>query len=428
LVVFRQFYQSFFDNFVGRFSTILLVVFRAATISALRSTMPSYSCSHFVAALFAAERRTMSVSKDKKTGKWVAQVRVRDRSGKVTHKKKRGFATKKAAQEWVNSIGRKDCSLDMPFAKFVELYLDDAGHRMKPSTMATKRMILTTKILPYFGEMRLDAIGPADVRSWQNAMMSRTNERGQPFAKTYLRTMHGQLTAVFNYAVRYYKLKENPCRAAGSIGTKKGENVNFWTKEEFLRFLETQRGNAATYTMFMVLYYTGMREGELLALTAEDIDFERMEIRINKTYQRIARQDVVMTPKTPKSNRVISMSPALGDVLREYLEGLDGLEVSADRRTAADCQIASERIFPYSRYYLYRQLKKGCAAAGVKAIRVHDLRHSHASLLVEMGYSPLLIAERLGHDHVQTTMDTYSHLYPNKQRDVANRLDAFING
>ena len=355
----------------------------------------------------------MSVSKDKKTGKWIAQVRIRDQAGKVTHKKKRGFATKKAAQEWVNNIGRKESSLDMPFAKFVELYLDDAGHRMKPSTMATKRMIYTTKILPYFGEMRLDAIGPADVRNWQNAMMSRTNERGQPFAKTYLRTMHGQLTAVFNYAVRYYKLKENPCRAAGSIGTKKGENVNFWTKEEFLQFLETQRGNAATYTMFMVLYYTGMREGELLALTVEDVDFERMEIRINKTYQRIARQDIVMTPKTPKSNRVISMSPALGDCLREYLEA-GGIEAG--------------RVFPYSRYYLYRQLKKGCAAAGVKTIRVHDLRHSHASLLVEMGYSPLLIAERLGHDHVQTTMDTYSHLYPNKQRDVANRLDAFING
>ncbi|MBO5516481.1 MAG: site-specific integrase [Firmicutes bacterium] len=355
----------------------------------------------------------MSVSKDKKTGKWIAQVRIRDQAGKVTHKKKRGFATKKAAQEWVNSIGRKDCSLDMPFAKFVELYLDDAGHRMKPSTMATKRMILTTKILPYFGEMQLDAIGPADVRSWQNAMMSRTNERGLPFAKTYLRTMHGQLTAVFNYAMRYYRLRENPCRAAGSIGTKKGENVNFWTKEEFLRFLDTQRGNAATYTMFMVLYYTGMREGELLALTVEDVDFERMEIWINKTYQRIARQDIVMTPKTPKSNRVISMSPALGECLKGYLE---------------DSGIWTGRVFPYSRYYLYRQLKKGCASAGVKTIRVHDLRHSHASLLVEMGYSPLLIAERLGHDHVQTTMDTYSHLYPNKQRDVANRLDAFING
>ena len=355
----------------------------------------------------------MSVSKDKKTGKWVAQVRIRDQAGKVTHKKKRGFATKKAAQEWVNNIGRKESSLDMPFAKFVELYLDDAGHRMKPSTMATKRMIYTTKILPYFGEMRLDEIGPAAVRNWQNAIMSQTNERGLPFAKTYLRTMHGQLTAVFNYAMRYYRLKENPCRAAGSIGTKKGENVNFWTKEEFLRFLETQRGNTATYTMFMVLYYTGMREGELLALTAEDIDFERAEIRINKTYQRIARQDIVMTPKTPKSNRVISMSPALGECLKGYL---------------VDSGIWTGRVFPFSRYYLYRQLKKGCAAAGVKTIRVHDLRHSHASLLVEMGYSPLLIAERLGHDHVQTTMDTYSHLYPNKQRDVANRLDAFING
>ena len=81
---------------------------------------------------------------------------------------------------------------------------------------------------------------------------------------------------------------------------------------------------------------------------------------------------------------------------------------------------------PYTKSFLYHEMEYGCKASGVKRIRVHDIRHSHASLLVEMGFSPLLIAERLGHEKVQTTMDTYSHLYPNKQVEVARQLDGIM--
>ncbi len=86
----------------------------------------------------------------------------------------------------------------------------------------------------------------------------------------------------------------------------------------------------------------------------------------------------------------------------------------------------NDRLFPYTMHFLHHEMEQGCKKSGVKKIRIHDLRHSHASLLVEMGFSPLLIAERLGHEHVQTTMDTYSHLYPNKQTEVAQRLDTFM--
>ena len=84
------------------------------------------------------------------------------------------------------------------------------------------------------------------------------------------------------------------------------------------------------------------------------------------------------------------------------------------------------RIFPYTKYFLTHEMQRGCRKSGVKKIRIHDIRHSHASLLVEMGFSPLLIAERLGHEKVQTTMDTYSHLYPNKQVEVARQLDGIM--
>lgn len=187
----------------------------------------------------------------------------------------------------------------------------------------------------------------------------------------------------------------------------------FWTKDEFNTFIKAVMDKPASYAIFMALYYTGMREGELLALTPADIDFEKPSISINKSYQRIGGKDIVSTPKTPRSNRVITIPQGLKDCLKDYIAQCYGLK-------------SDDRLFPYTKSYLSHEMERGCKHSGVKKIRIHDIRHSHASLLVEMGFSPLLIAERLGHERVQTTMETYSHLYPNKQTEVANRLDGVM--
>lgn len=120
---------------------------------------------------------------------------------------------------------------------------------------------------------------------------------------------------------------------------------------------------------------------------------------------------MITTPKTPKSNRVVHIPVLLVNCLRTYMEQWYDLK-------------PDDRIFPYTKNIVNHALANGCKATGVKKIRVHDIRHSHASLLVEMGCTPLLLAERLGHERVQTTMETYSHLYPNKQAEVAMQLDS----
>ena len=140
---------------------------------------------------------------------------------------------------------------------------------------------------------------------------------------------------------------------------------------------------------------------------------KRKPLTVNKSYQRLGREDIVTTPKTPKSNRTIPIPDGLCTCLQEYMSHCYGLQ-------------KDDRLFPYTKSFLYHEMEYGCKASGVKRIRVHDIRHSHASLLVEMGFSPLLIAERLGHEKVQTTMDTYSHLYPNKQVEVARQLDGIM--
>lgn len=356
----------------------------------------------------------MSVTKDKKTDKWMSQIRVKDWTGREIHKKKRGFSTKREALQWERDfISQSTGSLGMTFQDFIELYMKDMEQRLKASTVANKRFLINLKITPFFDKMPLNEIKPTDVRKWQNQLTSYRDEKGKPYSQTYLKNINNQLTAIFNYAVKYYSLKENPCHKAGSMGKKNADEMLFWTKEEFAAFVEAVMDKPASYAIFMTLYYTGMREGELLALTPADIDLEKSTIHINKSYQRLGGEDVVSTPKTPKSNREITIPAGLRNCLQDYMKQCYGLS-------------STDRLFPYTKHYLVHEIERGCKLSGVKKIRVHDIRHSHASLLVEMGFSPLLIAERLGHERVQTTMETYSHLYPNKQAEVARQLDGII--
>ena len=140
-----------------------------------------------------------------------------------------------------------------------------------------------------------------------------------------MKTINCQLTAIFNYAVRYYNLQSNPCRKAGAIGKSKGEPKDFWMQDEFNEFLETVEDKPDARLAFLVLYWTGMRIGELLALTYHDVDLEEKTISINKSYQRLKGKDVITQPKTPKSIRVITMPDFLVEEFREYYSHLYGI-------------------------------------------------------------------------------------------------------
>ncbi len=356
----------------------------------------------------------MSVSKDGNTGRWMAQIRVTDWTGETVHKKKRGFKTKREAQQWEQDfLQQATGSLGMTFQDFIELYSKDMEKRLKPSTVANKRYLIDQKITPYFGKMPLNSIKPTDIRRWQNELTSYRDENGKPYSGTYLKTINNQITAIFNYAVTYYGLKENPCHKAGGMGQKNADEMLFWTKDEFLKFIDAVKDKPESYAIFMTLYYTGIREGELLALTPADVDLEKQTIRISKSYQRIDGEDRITSPKTPKSNRTVTIPNILCDCLKDYMKRCYDLQ-------------PDDRLFPYDKHFLYREMKRGSELAKVQKIRVHDLRHSHAAALIEMNVAPKLLQERLGHERIQTTLDTYGHLYPNAQAEVARKLEAFM--
>ena len=347
----------------------------------------------------------MKAEKDPKTGKWLVQYRYTDYRGQRKKSTKRGFRTKKEAEEWLRDfLAMKQSSLSMTFSSFLELYYADMGKRLRENTMRTKKYIMDIKILPYFGEKPMCDIRATDIRAWQNELME------QEFAPTYLKTIQNQLSAVFNYAVRYYDLPSNPCLKAGSMGKSRAEEMDFWTKDEFMRFSDSVMDKRMSYMAFATLYWTGMRLGELLALTWRDIDLEMKTISINKSYQRIGKRDVITPPKTPKGKRVIRIPEFLAVDLRDFQDSF--YDVKED-----------DRVFPITKYYLEHEIERGVKKSGVKRLNIHSLRHAHASLLIELGFSPLEIAERLGHEKIETTLNTYSHLYPKKQDQLADRLD-----
>lgn len=351
----------------------------------------------------------MTVYKNEDNKTWYATFYYRDSKGLRHHKTKRGFVTEAEALVWEHDfISYHSDSMDMLFSDFTEHYIEDIAPRLKLNTLLTKQSIIEGKILPSFGRKRMSEVTSRDILRWQNQLMD-GEEDVDGFSPTYLRTINSQLSAIFNHAVRYYGFKTNPMTAVPPMGDKKAPEMLFWTKEEYLKFSGETMTKPESFHAFELLYWCGLRVGELLALTPDDFDFKTKVLNVDKSYQRIRGQDVVTPPKTRKSVRKIIMPAFLCEEMEEYLDSLFGIK-------------PDERIFMFTKSFLHYEMKRCSKAAGVKAIRVHDLRHSHVSLLIDMGYSPLAIADRLGHESIDITF-RYAHLFPDVQEGLADSLN-----
>ena len=378
----------------------------------------------------------MSAYKDKERGTWFCKFTYTDETGARRQKKKRGFKTRKEALDWerLYLLNTGD-TCPVTFEELLDAYLMDLESRCRETTLTTKRYVLETRILPYFGNKKLEDISPADIRRWQNILLK------QKYKPTYLRFINTQMSAIMNYAVSFYGLKSNPCKKAGQIGKAKPREMNFWTEDEFSSFIETV--DIPKYRMlFQVLYWTGIREGEALALTPRDINFKARTIDISKTYVKLpGGTELLNPPKTEGSNRTVAIPEFLAKELKTYIETGGNITTEdaagdgdsecngrnegngGDRGNGrSECIKGNERLFKVAKTSLRDAMLKYCEKSGVKVIRIHDIRHSHASLLIELGTSPKLIAARLGHDNVQTTLNIYAHLYPSAQEEIADTL------
>ena len=349
----------------------------------------------------------MPVYKDEKRNTWFCKCNYKDWLGESKSKMKRGFATKKDAQQWERDfLQKQSASMDMKFASFVDVYFEDKAPRLKERSIMTKRTLFETKIIPYFGEKQMNEITAVDIIKWQNALLN------QDYKPTYLRMIQNQMTALFNHAEKFYDLKDNPCKKVDKMGRSNAKELNFWTKDEYEQFIQCFSPDEEMYRIiFQMLFWLGCRVGELLALTSQDIDFENGTVNISKTYYRRNQNDYVTPPKTESSNRKITIPKFLAEEMKDFVDRQYGLT-------------PEDRIFPITDRAIQKKMKQKAEQAKLKPIRVHDLRHSHIALLIEKGMQPLVIAQRVGHDSVNTTMNIYGHLYPNKQKQVADLLNA----
>ena len=335
----------------------------------------------------------MPAYKDDKTGKWEALFYYTDYKNERRKKHRRGFNTKKEALEFEREfLAQSQFSIEMTFKSLYSLYHNDMESRIKKTTMETKEYIVNTKLLPFFEKMKVKDIKPIHIRKWQTDLLK------MEYSKTYLKTIYNQLTAIFNYAIRFHNLDKNPCHIAGSIGKKDADEMQILSLQEFNKMIDcvTDKENKFFY---IILFWTGMRKGELLALTYEDVDFKNKTIMINKNFQIVKKERLITDPKTPRGRRVIAVNDVVLNCIKEL----------------------------WSTSYkdsLKRQLDTACKKAGVPRIRVHDLRHSHASYLLSNGVNIVILSRRLGHEKVQTTLNIYCHICPSSE----DRLNDVLNG
>lgn len=347
----------------------------------------------------------MSVSRDAERGTWYVHLRYKDVFGVLKSTNKRGFKTKSEARKWeLEEMERRNRQPTMTLSHFITLYLKDIEPRIRKGTMATKMSMIKKYIVPKLGEKRICDITSADILQWENWLLS------LGLSPTYVHTICNQMSAIINHAIRHYGLQANPMLAAGKVGEKKpAKPMEFWTQDEFEAFIDALADKPDYYMAFMVLYWTGIREGELLGLQPRDIDQEHGTVRIRRSFSRVGGEDILGPTKTKKSVREVLLPDFLLEELEDYLTTRDGL---------AD----TDRIFSMTKSSLSNALKLGCKRSGIKRIRVHDLRHSHVSLLINLGFSVEAIADRMGHESASVT-SMYAHLFPSTQKSLVSALE-----
>ena len=196
-------------------------------------------------------------------GTWYVMIRYQDWTGARKQKCKRGFSTRKEAADWELQFKlQKKASVDMTMESFCTMYEEDVRPSLKQSTWLTKENIIQKKILPYLGKRKVSEITAKDVMDWHNQMRKLKTKTGKPLSPTYLKTIHGQLSTIFNHAVKYYDLSINPARKAGALGEEEGKEMLFWTKEEYKRFAEEMMDKPLSYYAFQLLYWCGIRSGD----------------------------------------------------------------------------------------------------------------------------------------------------------------------
>ena len=266
----------------------------------------------------------MSVYKDTKRNTWYCQFYYTDWKGNRKQKRKRGFLKKREAQEFERMfLEHFSTSPDVTFKALADKYYNYAKHRQKESTLYNLRGHIDKHYLPFFENLKIVEITSAHIAKWQNNLILSNYKR------SYIKTLTSQLSSIFEYAVRHCGLKENPCRNLDQLKDKGNKKFQIWTEQEFNEFYNLL-SNPRQKIMFETLFYTGIRKGELMALTQEDLYYDQQNtcymISITKTYSTVVNKKMITTPKTKKAVRDISIPDFLYFDFMAYIQRVAGMK------------------------------------------------------------------------------------------------------
>lgn len=358
-------------------------------------------------------------------------------TGKVKNSCKRGFKLKREAEDWIVDelpaiIAQKEQqrkTIDtMTMDELIEEYRQYKAITARKTTMGTKDNIIQSKILPHFkGKLVVD-IEPIDIINWQVEMskpikkvVKTVDKNGKKekeityerYSRTYLHTINNQIVAIFNYAKTIRKLKVSPCQGVVKMGSKDAPEREIWEPEDFEKFIKTQEHNPLLYYAYLTLFWTGVREAELLGIRKRDLDLKNGIVYVKEAYHKV-EDEVDTRLKNKKSYRTVKIPSFLIEELKDFTESLGPLEPNS-------------HIFETSKSTLLKHLHEGAAKAGVEDICVHCLRHSYISMCVYNGIPYTTISTQVGHSKFLQTLH-YSHSYKNSGDFLINALEQVKGG
>ena len=294
---------------------------------------------------------------ENRNGTWYCKLGYVNWKGQQLNKKKRGFLTKKEALAWEKEfLNGQAGSVELTFREFFELYKRDKKPRIRENTWRTKEAIVNSKIMPYIGDLLMNDITNVTIIQWQNELMKVKDDRGRNYSPTYLRTIHAQLSSVLNHACRYYNLKTNVARDVGTMGEKEADEMSFWTQEEYEKFITAIKDKPQSFYAFEILYWCGLRMGELLALTKEKFDFNTNTLKVDESLQKIDGENIITPPKTKKSIRkIVEYYGFINNVIPENIkQDIDNdIKLGSQKRVFCDrgCgQKVGQVMQPYQDY------------------------------------------------------------------------------
>lgn len=317
----------------------------------------------------------------------------------------------------------------MTFGQFVKEWEEKyAREHLSPGTLEAYKLHLKNHILPEFGNLSLDKIKPIHIVGFLSDLKKHTIKNGNRLSAGTIAYIYRVLRNVLERAVEWKLIKENPAASVRRPADKKEREISVYSEEEVEKLFLSAQNELPHWRMFITLALaTGLRRGELLGLEWKHVDFQTGTIRIEQSLSRGEKgKPMLKDPKSKHSIREISLPSSVIEELKAYRkqwakEKLQLLDLWEEKEH--EYVFCNEKGHPFYPTYPRVWWKRFTERAGVRYIRLHDLRHTSATLLINQGVHAKIISERLGHADVRTTMNIYGHALRSADKEAAEKIN-----